>query len=71
MKSDELTKALSKPFIPSAASILFPRRVKRVQKAVSAYLEKVGWKACSKFRTLTDIYVFVDSSVRRVWTPRE
>jgi len=41
MKSDELTKALLKPFIPSVACILFPRHVKRLQKAVSAYLKKV------------------------------
>jgi len=68
MKSDELTKALSKPFIPSVACILFPRRIKRVQKAVSAYLEKVSWRACSYLRTPTDIYLCVDSLIRRVWT---
>ena len=66
MKSDELTKALSKPFIPSAACIFFPRRIKQVQKAVSAYLEKVSWRACSDLRTPTDIYLHVDSSIRRV-----
>ena len=66
MKSDKLTKALSKPFIPSVARILFPRRIKRVQKAVGAYLEKVSRRACSDFRTPTDIYVYIDSSIRRV-----
>ena len=47
MKSDMLTPALSKPFIPSLAPILFPRRVKRVRKAAAAYLEKVSRKSCS------------------------
>ena len=42
MKSDELIRALSKPFIPSIAPLLFPRRVKRVRKAAAAYLEKVS-----------------------------
>ena len=42
MKSDMLTRALSKPFISSLAPILFPRRVKRVRKAAEAYLEKVS-----------------------------
>ena len=42
MKSDELTRALSKPFIPSLTPILFPRRVKRVRKAAAAYLEEVS-----------------------------
>ena len=46
MKSDMLTTALSKPFIPSLALILFPRRVKRVRKAAVAYLEKVSRKSC-------------------------
>jgi hypothetical protein len=41
-KSDELTKALSKSFIPSSAPFLFPRRIKRVNKAVDAYLKKFG-----------------------------
>ena len=63
MKSDMLTKALSKPFIPSAACILFPLRIKRVQEAVGAYLEKVSWRACSELRTPTDIYFYVHSSV--------
>ena len=45
MKSDELTRALSKPFIPSLAPLLFPRRVKRVRKAAAAYLEKVSRRA--------------------------
>ena len=45
MKSDMLTTALSKPFIPSLAPILFPRRVKRVRKAAAAYLEKVSRRA--------------------------
>ena len=55
MKSDELIKALSKPFIPSAACTLFPRHIKRVQKAVSAYLKKVSRRACSGLRTPPDI----------------
>ena len=42
MKSDMLTSALSKPFIPSLVPILYPRRVKRVRKAAAAYLEKVS-----------------------------
>ena len=42
MKSDELTRALSKPFIPSFAPLFFPRRVKRVREAAAAYLEKVS-----------------------------
>ena len=46
MKSDMLTTALSKPFIPSLAPILFPRRVKRVRKAAAAYLDKVSRRAC-------------------------
>ena len=46
MKSDMLTTALSKPFIPSLALILFPRRIKRVRKAAVAYLEKVSRKSC-------------------------
>ena len=45
MKSDELTRALSKPFIPSLAPLLFPRRVKRVRKAAAAYLKKVSREA--------------------------
>ena len=45
MKSDQLTAALSKPFIPSLAPLLFPRRVKRVRKAAAAYLEKVSRRA--------------------------
>ena len=45
-KSDMLTTALSKPFIPSPAPILFPRRVKRVRKAAAAYLKKVSRKSC-------------------------
>jgi len=71
MKFDELTKALSKPFIPSSACILFPLRIKRVQEAVGAYLEKVSQRVCSDLRTPTDINFYVDSSVRRVWTPQE
>ena len=69
MKSDELTKALSKPFIPSMACILFPCHIKRVQEAVNSYLEKVSQRACSN-STPTHIYLHVDSSVRRVWTPQ-
>ena len=42
MKSDELTRVLSKPFIPSLAPILFPRGFKRVRKAARAYLENVS-----------------------------
>ena len=46
IKSDMLTTALSKSFIPSLAPILFPRRVKRVRKAAATYLEKVSRRAC-------------------------
>ena len=42
MKSDVLTRALSKPFIPLLAPILFPRGIKRVRKAARAYLENVS-----------------------------
>ena len=45
MKFDVLIRALSKPFIPSLAPLLFPRRVKRVRKAAAAYLKKVCRKA--------------------------
>jgi hypothetical protein len=41
-KSDELVKALSKSFIPPVAYLLFPRRIRRVRKAVDAYLAKVS-----------------------------
>jgi hypothetical protein len=71
MKSDELTKALSKPFIPSVACILFPRRIKRVQQAVGAYLEKVSPRTCSDLRLPTEICFYMDSSIRRVSTPQE
>jgi len=71
MKSDELIKALSKPFIPSAACIIFPRHIKRVQKAVGVYLEKVSQRDCSDLRTRIDIYLYVDSLVRQVWAPQE
>jgi hypothetical protein len=46
MKYDELTKALSKPFIPPSVVLLFPRRIQRVRKAVEAYLEKVRRRNC-------------------------
>jgi len=46
MKSDELTKALSKPFIPPPVIHLFPRRIQRVRKAVEAYLKKVSRRTC-------------------------
>jgi hypothetical protein len=46
-KSDELTGALSELFIPLSASILFPRQIKRVRKAIDAYLDKVSRRACS------------------------
>ena len=71
MKSDELTKALSKPFIPSVANILFPLHIKRVQIAVRAYLKKVSGRACSDLRTPDDIYLYFYSSVHRVWMPQE
>ena len=45
MKSDLLTRVLSKPFIPTLAPILFPRGIKRVRKAARAYLEKVSRRA--------------------------
>ncbi|KIM44200.1 hypothetical protein M413DRAFT_376731 [Hebeloma cylindrosporum] len=41
-RSDELTRELSKPFIPLSASFLFPRRIKRVRKLIDAYLDKFG-----------------------------
>ena len=71
MKSEMLTKALSKPFIPSVACILFPCHIKRVQKAVGMYLEKVSQRACSDLRTRIDIYLYVDSLVCLVWAPQE
>ena len=46
MKYDELTRALSKPFIPPSVILLFPRRIQRVKKAVEAYLEKVSRRNC-------------------------
>lgn len=46
MKSKDLIKVLSRPFIPSQAYFLFSRRIKRVRKAVDAYLEKVHKLAC-------------------------
>ena len=46
IKSDMLATALSKPFIPSLAPLLFPRRVMRVRKAAAAYLKKVSRKSC-------------------------
>ena len=42
IKSDELTRALSKSFIPPAAPLLFPRLIKRVRKAADDYLERVS-----------------------------
>ena len=45
MKSDLLTRALSKPFNPSLAPLLCSRRVKRVRKAATAYLKKVSREA--------------------------
>ena len=57
MKSDELIKALSKPFIPPVAHIIFPRRIKRVRKAVDAYLEKVSRIAHLNLRI--DIYMSI------------
>lgn len=46
MKSKELIRVLSKPFIPSQAYFLFSRPIKRVRKAVDTYLEKVHKLAC-------------------------
>jgi hypothetical protein len=54
MKSDDLTKALSKPFIPSVASLLFPRQIKRVREAVETYLEKVSQRV-SFLKTPADV----------------
>ena len=59
-RSNELTRELSKPFIPSSAILLFPLRIKRVRKAVDAYLEKVSGIACSRFQLM---YLSVDSSL--------
>ena len=50
-KSDELIRALSKSFIPLSASIFFPRRIKRVRKAIDAYLHKVSRRACCNPRS--------------------
>ena len=49
-KSDELTRKLSKPFIPSSATLLFPLRIKHIRKAAATYLEKVSRRACSNLR---------------------
>ena len=46
MKLEELTRALSKPFIPPSVVLLFPRRIQRVREAVEAYFEKVSRRAC-------------------------
>jgi hypothetical protein len=46
MKFDELTRALSKPFIPPSVVPLFPRRIQRVRKAAKAYFEKASRKTC-------------------------
>jgi hypothetical protein len=54
MKSNDLTKALSKPFIPSVAWLLFPRHIRRVREAVEAYLEKVSRRA-SYLKTPDDV----------------
>ena len=54
MKFDELTRALSKPFIPPSVVLLFPRRIQRVRKAVDAYLEKVSSRICY-LRTCDDV----------------
>ena len=53
VKSDLLTRALSKPFIPSLTTLLFPRLVKLVRKAAAAYLKKVRMKP-SYLRTPDD-----------------
>ena len=50
MKSDELVKALSKSFIPPVAYLLFPRRIRRIRKAVDAYLTKVSLIGCLNSR---------------------
>ena len=55
-KSDDLTRALSKPFIPLPAALLFPRQIKQVRKAVGAYLEKVNRRICSNLRIDRLIY---------------
>ena len=46
MKFDELTRALSKPFIPPSVVPLFPHRIQQVRKVVKAYLEMVSRKTC-------------------------
>jgi hypothetical protein len=50
-KSEELTRALSKSAIPLSASLLFPRRIKRVRKAIDTYLDKVSQTTCSNLRS--------------------
>ena len=52
LKSDELTKALSKPFIPPVACIIFPLRIKRVQEAVGEYLEKVSRSTLFRYKNI-------------------
>ena len=54
-KSDELTRALSKPFISLSACFLFPRRIKQVRKAIDKYLEKVSRRTCSNLRSHVDV----------------
>lgn len=46
IKSKELIRVLSKPFIPPHTYFLFSRPIKRVRKAVHTYLEKVHKLAC-------------------------
>ena len=46
MKFDELTRALSKSFIPQSAARLFPRRIQRLRKGVKAYLKEVSKRSC-------------------------
>jgi hypothetical protein len=70
-KSDELTKALSKPFIPSVACILFPSSHQTSPKSRRCLFRKGKSESLFRLRTPTDIYLYVDSSIRRVWTPQE
>jgi hypothetical protein len=65
-KSDELTRTLSKFVIPLSASILFPRRIKKVRKAINAYLDKASRKACSDSGSDQLIYLSILSIVRSI-----
>jgi len=66
-KSDELTRALSKPFVPLSASLLFPRRIKRLRKAIDVYLEKVRGEPVQISKATVMHLYHVNSSVHHRW----